>query len=228
MNKKLIAAAMLCACMLTGCANNAESSDASVKTAETTTSAAETTTSAANAETTTTPSAAETTKAPADSTEAAPSETTAAPIQSSENETSVSTTASTTASTVSQTEISAPKSLLEQVKLEQDCSAYIAANKGYTMEEAESCLGSGKDRIYTYSNYILRTYYENGKEILQEINITKSGVKIPSGIEVGMKVSDVIAAHGAPAAEGDYSYDTAYGTVEYRCTGDTIDEIWIY
>ena len=104
----------------------------------------------------------------------------------------------------------------------------IIVDRTSMSEPADSCLGSGKDRIYTYSNLILRTYYEDGKDTLQEINITGAGVKIPSGIEVGMKTGEITAKHGAPASDGEYIYDTAYGTVEYRCTGDKIDEIWIY
>lgn len=234
MNKKLIAAALLSACMLTGCGSNTTSTGKLGSVEIVQDSSAADTTAPVSSETTTYPSS-ETITTPATeaTTAAAPADTTEAPAQSSETQTTGTgtTTASTQSSTSTTTTTQAPqKQLLDEVKLGQDCSAYVAAHKDLIkpIEETDSCLGSGKDRVYTYSNYILRSYYEDGKDTLKEINITGAGIKDRSGIEVGMKVSDIIAAHGNPVSDGDYTYDTDWGTVEYRCTGDTIDEIWIY
>ncbi len=237
MKKYMIAAAaLLSVCMLTGCGDKTESSSLTAETTTTasdttettadTTAGTETTTSAA--ETTTSgegDTAGETTDSTTDSTAettAAAQETTAASAATEAQSTAASSDAKTETQPVQQ------KCLFDEIRLGGDCTAYSTANKNYSLEKAPSCLGEGEDRTYTYSNMKIITYFENGKETIQEIDLTGPGVKTRSGIEVGMKASDITAAHGASSVENDYIYPTTDGTIEYRMNGDTIEEIWVY
>ncbi|MBR6419728.1 MAG: hypothetical protein IKS42_05310 [Oscillospiraceae bacterium] len=242
MKKYMIAAAaLLSICMLTGCGDKTESSSL---TAETTTSASDTTETTADttagtetttsaAETTTSgegDTAGETTDSAAETTAAAQETTTASAASEAQSTAASSADTQAPASSAAKTETQPvqQKCLFDEIRLGGDCTAYITANTSYSLEKAPSCLGEGEDRTYTYSNMKIVTYFENGKETIHEIDLTGPGVKTRSGIEVGMKASDITAAHGASSFENDYIYPTTDGTIEYRMNGDTIEEIWVY
>lgn len=118
--------------------------------------------------------------------------------------------------------------LFDALHVETECSAYIASHQGYRFSEDDSCIGSGKDRTYTYSNYKLITYFENGTEILKEIDITGAGIATRKGISVGSSLADVEAAYGASDVPGIYAYSTADGTVDIIIDNGTVTSICIY
>ncbi len=118
--------------------------------------------------------------------------------------------------------------LFDALHIDAECSAYIASHSGYQFEEAISCIGDGKDRTYTYSNYKLITYFENGTETLKEINITGAGIATRKGISVGSSAADVERAYGAANALGVYSYQTEDGTLEFMMNGDSVSTIALY
>ena len=245
MKKYMIAAAaLLSICMLTGCGDKTESSSL---TAETTTAASDTTETTADttAGTETTTSAAETTTSgegdtagettdSAAETTAAAQETTAASAATEAQSTAASsadTQAPASSAAKTETQPVQQKCLFDEIRLGGDCTAYVTANKNYRLQEGDNCIpvdGDGVGRIYTYSNLIIQSIYQNGKDIVYDLTLTGPGVKTRSGIEVGMKASDIIAAHGASSFENDYIYPTTDGTIEYRMNGDTIEEIWVY
>ena len=111
----------------------------------------------------------------------------------------------------------------------KDCTAYVTAHTDYQLDEADSCLGDGKDRTYSYADFTIISYYENGRDIVQEIDISGKSVKTREGISVGMNAAAVQQAYGAPGAVG-YIYETADGTLEFVIDGDsdTVAAISLY
>lgn len=115
--------------------------------------------------------------------------------------------------------------LLDELKLGQDCVAYLSKHTDCQTEKAPSCLGSGEDRVYTYPDFQLFTYYENGKEELREILITGGSFETRKGIRVGSSTADVTAAYGEPAEAGFYTYDTEDGKLQFFFDSDHVFQI---
>lgn len=226
------AALLLCIALLSACADKNESS-APVTTASVSDSAVTT-----ELTTELTTSASET----ASGTEAAgsnPAEQTADTAQTesmaaaSDSTAAASATSAsgTTASSASETQKqpTAAEKLFDSAAPGMDCSAYISANKGYTLQKDASCIGSGEDRVYTYPDYIIRSYYEGGKDTVQEIELTGKGVSTRDGISVGMKAADIEKVYGAPAIPGEYIYTCNDGVIDFLLNADkTIKSISIY
>ena len=217
------AALMLCLTLLTACGNAGGSTadttssltDTTVSTEQTTDSAAgsaeqqpDTTASSAAADSTSAQSQTESTAAASESTSAS-----AASTGSSAASTSASTTASTTAK---QTALN----LFEAAAVGKDCSAYVAATPGSQFSSAPSCMGPGEDRVYTYKDYEIKSYYNNGKDIVQEIDLKTKNIATPDGLKIGMTTDDIERVHGAPATPGDYTYVSGTTAVEFLLEAD--------
>ncbi|MBR5405565.1 MAG: hypothetical protein K6E36_08425 [Oscillospiraceae bacterium] len=227
------AALLLCMTLLSACGEPVSSaapvtagsvaSDTAVTT-ELTTEAASASSSASESTASASESAAsdttvtERTAASADSTAAASGSTAASSASSS----------ATTASSEKKTE--SGKALFDEVCPGKDCTAYVSAHKDYSFQKAASCIGSGEDRVYTYQNFKIISYYENGKDTVQEIELTGTGVSTREGVKVGMTTSDIEKAYGAPAIPGEYIYSIADGTVDFLLNSDkkTIKSISLY
>ncbi|MCQ2416747.1 MAG: hypothetical protein MJ071_02930 [Oscillospiraceae bacterium] len=123
---------------------------------------------------------------------------------------------------------SAEPYLLDAIRVETECSAYLAAHPSNRFEEAISCIGEGKDRTYTYDTFKLITYFENGTETLKEINLTAPGIATRKGISVGSSAEEVVQAYGAPEDAEYYGYQTEDGTVEFSIEGGRVVMILFY
>ncbi len=142
---------------------------------------------------------------------------------STSQSTSVTTTTTATAATVGTG--SATYDIFELLTVGYDCALYVQQFTDYTLQEAPSCFGNGIDRVYTYADYTLYTYDEGYGNILQEINLTGSGVKTPEGAAVGMRRAQVEAIYGASA---DDCYATGIGVISFQYTGDVVSLIAVY
>lgn len=234
-NTKLTAAAvaaLLCAGMLTACGadTTGEPAQTSAKPAETTTVSEQTTTNVTTT-TTTEKKADKTTEKKAETTTTAKKTDAAAETTTSTTKTETQTEAPQTESQTEaqQTEAqqtSAP-AIWDALKLGGGVDTYIAVNGGFTKEEADSCLGSGKDIVYTYADRKLLTYVEGGSEKLTEIDITAAGIATRKGVSVGSALADVEAAYGAPNGPR-YVYDTEDGRLEFMNDGSKVTMIALY
>lgn len=82
-------------------------------------------------------------------------------------------------------------------------------------EEADSCLGAGKDKTYTYGAITICTLPDGVMDIVNRIDVEEGGV-LPSGITVGTSTKDdVIEAYGNVKDGGDY--------LEYVSDGILVD-----
>lgn len=228
---KLISAAaglLLCLTILTSCgvssASSVDGTTASVSGSASVTAVtdAQTTASAAaagtQAQTAASTAAAGSTAAqtestaPAQDSTASGSESAASSAQSS-----VQTSAATSATEQQQ---SSARNLFDEIRPGMDCTAYITANKGYTLQKDASCMGEGEDRVYTYSDYKIISYFENGKDIIQEIVLTGKGVAARSGLKVGMTTDDIERVFGVPAVPGEYIYPSGNGYIDFLLEAD--------
>ena len=118
--------------------------------------------------------------------------------------------------------------LLDELKIKQDCTDYVSKHKDYTFEEANSCLGSGKDRVYTYKDFELHSYFDNGQDLVTEIVFLTDKLETRKGIHLGSTKADVVAAYGEPEEADFYMYETEDGRTQFFFDGDTVNRIDIY
>lgn len=153
----------------------------------------------------------------------APVEKTEAPVQTTTAE-AVTTPPPAPAVTTQKTTVNTvKKSLFEELKPTVDCTAYVKSHIGFTLQEDVSCHGEGTDRVYTYPDYTIYTFFHDGIDEVWELAVTAPGIALDTGIEVGMTKADVIAKYGASDSDSypvnafilSFIYDDA----------DKIDEI---
>ena len=217
-NIRMFAAVLMCAGLLTGCgsessgtsgSSNAESSVTTSETQTTTTTA-----SATSTESQTTAASDETTTTTAE----VPTET-SAPVVSEQQQEPVQT----------QAEPTQKKLIWDELKIGGSVTEYLSANKNYTnREEADSCMGEGKDIVYTYNDRVLMTYLENGKETLVEFDVTSADIPTRKGIRVGSTVAALQASYGPADDGGFYIYNTEDGILEFQTEGDKVSMIMLY
>lgn len=75
--------------------------------------------------------------------------------------------------------------------------------------ESKSCAYEGKDRTYTFDNFIVKTYSnsDKGDEYVNSIVLLNSKVQTKEGVKVGSSKNDMIDAYGRGRSEfGVYTY----------------------
>ena len=94
--------------------------------------------------------------------------------------------------------------------------AVRALGDDYTMTEADSCAGQGKDRMYTYPSVRLYVFAPiEGTAVVSSVSYTDDGVQTAQGLKIGSSLSDVLAALG----EADNASDTR---LVYRSENTTL------
>lgn len=215
------AALLLCLTLLTACGENSRTDNPEVTGTELTSGTELTTdlTTVSASETTVTQTEAGTSAPESDST-ASNSQTESSAAASESTSASSAGTSASSASTTASTQKQAQLNLFEAAAPGKDCSAYIAANKPQAADKAPSCLGSGEDRTYTYADYEIKSYFENGKETVTSIDVTGKGIAAPGGLRIGMTTDDIERVHGEPETPGQYTYVTGDTAVEFLLEGD--------
>ena len=79
--------------------------------------------------------------------------------------------------------------------------------------EEPSCASQGTDKYYTYPGYMIQTYDDGEKEVINYITFKDDSVSTKEGIDLSMTKENVIEAYGE-----DY-YETA-NSISYE-SGDT-------
>ena len=80
--------------------------------------------------------------------------------------------------------------------------------------EAESCAFQGLDKVYTYGGVIIRTYPEDGKDLVLSVELRDDTVSTKEGVSIGSSLEDVTAAYGEPGEQTD----TALRYTDGDCT----------
>ena len=131
------------------------------------------------------------------------------------SETAASSAASSSAVTTTTAKAPEPaKHLFDELRPGMDCAAYLNAHPGFMVEAQDSCLGDGEDRIYTYPELEIVTYYENGKDTVMELHILGGSYRTREGIGIHAEAAEVEKVYGEPNEIG-YSYDTPDGVLEF-------------
>ena len=67
----------------------------------------------------------------------------------------------------------------------------------YTVTEAESCAGQGKDRMITYPSVRLYVFAPvDGEAVISSVSYTDDGVVTAEGLHIGSRAEEVTAAMG--------------------------------
>lgn len=91
----------------------------------------------------------------------------------------------------------------------------------YSYSEACSCLYNGNDKTFEYTGISIYTYPLDGKDLIDEIQLTDSTYSTTKGICVGSTIEDIIATYGA-----DYIDES--GVITYRLAPDDMNSPCIY
>lgn len=96
-------------------------------------------------------------------------------------------------------------------------------------EEADSCLGAGKDRVYGYGKVTIKTMPDGDKDGVNLIDIEEGGV-LASGIIVGSSTKeDVIAVYGNLTEGSDFlEYRASNGSIFFELEGNVVKFVEIY
>ena len=91
--------------------------------------------------------------------------------------------------------------------LDADATAVLSALGDYrAFAETGSCYGDGKDRVYEYTSFKLKTYTSGDAEHILAVEIfndADESIATPEGIRVGSLRDAVIAAYGAASEASD-------------------------
>ena len=94
-----------------------------------------------------------------------------------------------------------------KLTLDADAAAVLAALGEYrAFAETGSCYGDGKDRVYEYTSFKLKTYTNGDKEYILAVEIfndADESVKTPEGIRIGSTGDNVKAAYGEASESSD-------------------------
>ena len=77
--------------------------------------------------------------------------------------------------------------------------------------ESDSCAFQGKDKVYTFPSFYLRTYPTDGKDYVSSIEFRDDTVQTDKGIYIGCTKSDVIEKYGEPSADNAGGLDYVKG-----------------
>lgn len=226
-------AVLLCAALLTACGSDSVDMEAELTTDTTTTAAEETTTADTTDVTTDDTAASETSVTTTDTDAGTDSEGDTDEREDSEDDTDDADADSEQdddKSDDSQGHDADEEIIWDVLRVNESVAAYFenSDNGDYTFEEADSCMGNGKDRVYTFSDRIIMTYYEDGSEILIELDITEAGIETRKGIQVGSSVANLEAAYGAADDMGAYIFETEDGTLQFMTDGSVVTLIALY
>jgi hypothetical protein len=94
-----------------------------------------------------------------------------------------------------------------RLTLDADATSALAALGEYrAFAETGSCYGDGKDRVYEYTSFKLKTYTNGDKEYILAVEIfndADESVKTPEGVRIGSTGDNVKAAYGEASESSD-------------------------
>ncbi len=103
-------------------------------------------------------------------------------------------------------------------------SALAAFGDDYDRMEVASCAYQGVDIIYTYPNFTLYAFSDNGVEYINVIEVEDPIIDC-GGFSVGDNISAVKAVYGEPEVEDDYGVLYRSGDTELQISTDGAEKI---
>ena len=71
--------------------------------------------------------------------------------------------------------------------------------------EADSCAFQGKDKVYTYKDFVIRTYPKDDVDYVLSVELRDDVVTTPEGAYIGMSEDDIKGLYTDYTVEGDSS-----------------------
>ena len=94
-----------------------------------------------------------------------------------------------------------------KITIDAEAPSVLAALGEYrAFAETGSCYGDGKDRVYEYTSFKLKTYTNGDKEYILAVEIfndADASVATPEGVRIGASRDAVIAAYGEASDASD-------------------------
>jgi hypothetical protein len=92
-----------------------------------------------------------------------------------------------------------------QYRIKTDIQPLLSAlGPDYVLDAAPSCLFTGEDKTFTYPDVLITTNPIDGKDIIDEIDLTSNKYATARGIRVGDTVEQVKAAYGDNCTDDGY------------------------
>jgi len=147
------------------------------------------------------------------------------------SETSVETTVgSTTAGELKDTEEVQYSFVYNNVTLTPNAKSEELIEKigeEYQYFETNSCAYLGKDKVYTFANFVITTYPSDDGDFISCIEITSDAVSTSEGIYIGDKMEKVISVYGNDYKDSGSSitYTSGKTSISFIPDGDNVDTI---
>ncbi len=81
--------------------------------------------------------------------------------------------------------------------------------------ESESCAGQGMDKVYTYNDYVIRTFADDKSEVVTSIEFRNDSIVTSTNCYIGMDVDTIKSMHSDYECVADT--DTALSYVDGNC-----------
>ena len=102
------------------------------------------------------------------------------------------------------------------------------AGKPIKTKVKKSCAYEGKDRTYTYKNFILYTYSNsnNGPEFVNGVTFLNNKAKTMEGIKIGSTYKQMVKAYGKTKDNfGIYTYEKGKSRLQIEIEDDEVKNI---
>ena len=82
--------------------------------------------------------------------------------------------------------------------------------------EVQSCAFDGMDKIYTFDNYEVHTYPDNGTDKVLSIYFLNDQVSTTEGVKIGDSLSSMLEVYGDGYEQLDTQYTYSKGLTQLR------------
>ena len=115
--------------------------------------------------------------------------------------------------------------LIMNMEVSED--AIMGLSDGVSKFESDSCAYQGKDKVFTFPSFIIRTYPTDGKDYISSVEFRDDTVTTLEGLYIGCTRDEVIAKYGDPSSEGTGGLDYIKGDsmLSFIISGDKVDAI---
>lgn len=139
---------------------------------------------------------------------------------------------SASASTVSSTSLDDTSALVDGsvISLNENMEeVQKKVGKEKQLTEAESCVYNGKEKIYEYDDFTIKTYPKDNEDYVSSITINSKNEKVSGNVQVGSKVEDIKSEYpNAEKTPSVYILDQDEYGRSYSYTDDTVTSIELY
>ena len=92
----------------------------------------------------------------------------------------------------------------KEIAIDMDTSSFISdLGDPVSYFEAESCAFQGLDKVYTYSDFVIRTYPDGDRDLVSSVELKSDLVNTAEGAYIGMTEDDIRGLYSSYNIDGD-------------------------